>query len=73
MWKTVLSLVFVNFATVNLHPTNRLSHGALVIYYSSKITMAGYDIYQKFTAIGEIIDDATLPSRYYLTLIIYDI
>ena len=38
-------------------PAKRLSRGDFVIYYSSKITMAGYDLYQKFTAIGEIIDD----------------
>ena len=39
-------------------PAKRLSHGDFVIYYSSKITMAGSDLYQKFTAIGEVIDDA---------------
>ncbi|MFO1259447.1 MAG: EVE domain-containing protein [Gammaproteobacteria bacterium] len=39
-------------------PAKRLSHGDFIIYYSSKITMAGSDLYQKFTAIGEVIDDA---------------
>ena len=38
-------------------PAKRLSRGDFVIYYSSKITMAGSDLYQKFTAIGKIIDD----------------
>jgi hypothetical protein len=28
-----------------------------VIYYSSKVTMGGSELYQKFTAIGEVIDD----------------
>lgn len=36
-------------------PAKRLSRGDFVIYYSSKITMAGSCLYQKFTAIGEII------------------
>lgn len=39
-------------------PAKRLSRDDFVIYYSSKITMVGSDLYQKFTAIGEIIDDA---------------
>jgi predicted RNA-binding protein len=36
----------------------RLYSGDFIIYYSSKITMEGSDLYQKFTAIGEVIDDA---------------
>ncbi len=28
-----------------------------MIYYSSKVTIEGSELYQKFTAIGEIIDD----------------
>lgn len=39
-------------------PTKRLSRGDFVIYYSSKITMNGSELYQKFTAIGEVVDDA---------------
>lgn len=39
-------------------PAKRLSRGDFMIYYSSKITMAGSELYQKFTAIGTIIDDA---------------
>lgn len=39
-------------------PSKRLSRGDLVIYYSPKITMTGSDLYQKFTAIGKVIDDA---------------
>jgi predicted RNA-binding protein len=39
-------------------PAKRLSHGDFVIYYSSKVTMEGSELYQKFTAIGEVTDDA---------------
>lgn len=39
-------------------PAKRLSRGDFVIYYSSKITMEGSELYQKFTAIGEVINDA---------------
>lgn len=39
-------------------PAKRLSRGDFVIYYSSKVTMEGKEPYQKFTAIGEVIDDA---------------
>jgi hypothetical protein len=39
-------------------PAKRLSSGDFVIYYSSKITMEESNLYQKFTAIGEVIDDA---------------
>src|SRR3990167_579405 len=35
----------------------RLSRGDFFIYYSSKVTMEGKDFYQKFTAIGKVIDD----------------
>ncbi len=35
----------------------RLSCGDFVIYYSSKVTMEGTELYQKFTAIGEVSDD----------------
>lgn len=39
-------------------PAKRLSSRDFVIYYSSKVTMEGAEPYQKFTAIGEVIDDA---------------
>ena len=39
-------------------PAKRLSRGDFIIYYSSKITMKVSDLYQKFTAIGEVIDEA---------------
>jgi|SRR3989344_991786 len=39
-------------------PAKRLARGDFVIYYSSKVTMDGTELYQKFTAIGEVIDDA---------------
>jgi len=39
-------------------PAKRLSNGDFVIYYSSKLTMEGAELYQKFTAIGKVIDDA---------------
>lgn len=38
-------------------PAKRLSCGDFVIYYASKVTMEGSELYQKFTAIGEVIDD----------------
>lgn len=40
-------------------PAKRLSPGDYVIYYSSKHTMGGPDLYQKFTAIGVVKDDDT--------------
>lgn len=57
MWKTALKLGICQFCHGKSAPAKRLSHGDFVIYYSSKITMAGSDLYQKFTAI-EVIDDA---------------
>ena len=39
-------------------PAKRLGKGDYVIYYSSKSTMRGPDLYQKFTAIGIVKDDA---------------
>ncbi|MES2215554.1 MAG: EVE domain-containing protein [Pseudomonadota bacterium] len=38
-------------------PAKRLSRGDFVIYYSSKVTMEAPELYQKFTAIGKVIDD----------------
>ena len=39
-------------------PARRLSKGDFVIYYSSKVTMERSELYQRFTAIGIVIDDA---------------
>ena len=38
-------------------PAKRLSRGDFVIYYSSKVTMEADELYQKFTAIGQVIDN----------------
>lgn len=38
-------------------PAKRLKKGDHVIYYSSKVTMEGSELYQKFTAIGIVKDD----------------
>jgi len=38
-------------------PAKRLQKGDYVIYYSSKVTMEGSELYQKFTAIGIVKDD----------------
>ncbi len=45
-------------------PAKRLSCGDFVIYYSSKVTMGGAELYQKFTAIGEVVDDE--PYQVYM-------
>ena len=41
------------------HPAKRLSKDDFVIYYSSKVTMEGSELCQKFTAIGRVLDDCT--------------
>ena len=38
-------------------PAKRLSRGDFVIYYSSKVTMYDSELYQKFTAIGQVTDE----------------
>ena len=38
-------------------PAKRLQKGDYVIYYSSKVTIEGNEPYQKFTAIGIVMDD----------------
>ncbi len=38
-------------------PAKRLKKDDFIIYYSSKVTMEGSELYQKFTAIGVIQDD----------------
>lgn len=45
------------FCHGKLGPAKRLSYGDFVIYYSSKTTMNGTELYQKFTSIGKVIDD----------------
>ena len=42
-------------------PLKRMSKGDLILVYSSKIALDGNEKYQKFTAIGEVIDDAIYP------------
>ncbi len=39
-------------------PAKRLSRGDFVIYYSSTVTREGSELYQKFTAIGKVTDEA---------------
>ncbi|NQY43106.1 MAG: EVE domain-containing protein [Legionellales bacterium] len=38
-------------------PANKLKKNDFVIYYSSKLTMTDKELYQKFTAIGIVLDD----------------
>jgi len=45
------------FCHGKIGPAKRLQKGDFVIYYSSKVSMEGNELYQKFTAIGEVIDD----------------
>ncbi|WPX97879.1 EVE domain-containing protein [Candidatus Fokinia crypta] len=46
------------FCHGKLAPAKRLKLGDFIIYYSSKVVMHESKIYQKFTAIGTIIDNA---------------
>lgn len=55
--KNGIKLGICQFCHGKSSPTKRLSRGDFVIYYSSKVTMNGPELYQKFTAIGEVIDD----------------
>ena len=52
-----LELGIAQFCHGKLGPAKRLSRGDFVIYYSSKVTMGGSELYQKCTAIGKVIDD----------------
>lgn len=45
------------FCHGKISPAKRLQKGDFVIYYSSKVSMENSELYQKFTAIGEVIDD----------------
>jgi len=45
------------FCHGKIGPAKSLQKGDFVIYYSSKVSMEGNELYQKFTAIGEVIDD----------------
>ncbi len=46
------------FCHGSIRVSKLLKKGDFVIYYSSKISMESSALYQKFTAIGQIIDDA---------------
>ena len=47
----------VQFCHGKKGPCQRLRKGDFVIYYSSKVSMEGKELYQKFTAIGEVTDE----------------
>lgn len=53
-----LKLGICQFCHGKFAPAKRLSRGDYLIYYSSKVTMGGAELYQKFTAIGQVSDDA---------------
>lgn len=46
------------FGHGSIRPSKLLKKGDFVIYYSSKISMESSELYQKFTAIGQVIDHA---------------
>lgn len=52
-----VKLGICQFCHGKISPAKRLQKGDFVIYYSSKISMENSELYQKFTAIGEVIDD----------------
>lgn len=52
------NLGICQFCHGKLGPAKRLHQGDFVIYYSSKSTRSNSEPYQKFTAIGVVIDDA---------------
>lgn len=56
--KNGVKLGICQFCHGKLIPVKRLSKGDFIIYYSSKVTIEGSELYQKFTVIGEVIDDA---------------
>jgi hypothetical protein len=45
------------FCHGKLAPAKRLKKGDFIIYYSSKVAIEGLEPYQKFTAIGVVVDD----------------
>lgn len=52
-----VKLGICQFCHGKIGPAKRLQKGDFVIYYSSKVLMESNELYQKFTAIGEVIDD----------------
>ena len=52
-----VKLGICQFCHGKIGPAKRLQKGDFVIYYSSKVSMESNQLYQKFTAIGEVIDD----------------
>lgn len=48
---------FCQFCHGKVNPVKRLKKDDWIIYYSPKITFEGNEPYQKFTAIGQVIDD----------------
>lgn len=52
-----VKLGICQFCHSKISPVKRLQKGDFVIYYSSKVSMENSELYQKFTAIGEVIDD----------------
>ena len=52
-----VKLGICQFCHGKISPAKRLQKGDFVIYYSSKVSMKSNELYQKFTAIGEVIDD----------------
>ena len=52
-----VKLGICQFCHGKIGPAKRLQKGGGVIYYSSKVSMESNELYQKFTAIGEVIDD----------------
>lgn len=53
-----VKLGFCQFCHGKLAPAKRLSKEDFIIYYSSKVSLEGSETYQKFTAIGKVVDDA---------------
>lgn len=52
-----VKLGICQFCHGKIGPAKCLQKGDFVIYYSSKVSMESNELYQKFTAIGEVIDD----------------
>ena len=52
-----VKLGICQFCHGKISPAKRLQKGDFVIYYPSKVSMENSELYQKFTAIGEVIDD----------------
>lgn len=52
-----VKLGICQFCHGKVSPAARLSKGDFLIYYSSKVSMESNQLYQKFTAIGRIVDN----------------